>query len=114
MTELERQIQAIIAYIYTLSPEVRVEAVDVIYEDEHANLKVYPPLIWDEERCLDFQEQISEYSVNILVETGYLILVYVYMPEQQIDLARHKLALAQQQQSEADQILIQATALGIA
>ena len=48
-TELDFQIQKMMDFIHSLSPEVRVEYTDVIYEDENANLKVYPPLTWDKE-----------------------------------------------------------------
>lgn len=114
MTELDRQIQTMTEYIYPLAPEVRVEDTNIIYEDENANLDVYPPLTWDEKRCLDFQHQIADRVVDVLVESGYLILVHVYTPEEQIAKARRELALAQRQQAEANQFLVQAAALGMA
>ena len=113
MIQLEQQIQDMIKYIRKLIPEVRVKETNVIYEDENANLKVYPPLTWNEEDCLTLQEKISEHSIDILIDTGYLILIYVYMPAQQIALTRHKLAIAQQQEVEANRFLAQAVTLGM-
>ena len=48
-TEFDFQIQKMMDFIHSLSPEVRVEYTDVIYEDENAHLKVYRPLTWDKE-----------------------------------------------------------------
>ena len=48
--DLNSQIQAMVEFVRDLAPEVRVEHANVVYEDEHANLKVYPPLTWDEDR----------------------------------------------------------------
>lgn len=112
--QLDGLIHQMINYIHTLAPDVRVEHVPVIYEDEHANLKVYPPLTWSEEECLDLHDQISERVVDVLVDFGYLILVYVYSPEQQIQMARHNLVFAQQQQAQATHFLQQAAVLGLA
>ena len=112
--KLEDQTQAVIDYIHTLTPEVRIEQRNVIYQDEDANLDIYPPLTWDEERCLDFQEQISEYLVDVLIDSGYLILVYVYTPEQQIAKARRELTRTEQRQIQLGQFLGQAAALGLA
>lgn len=112
--EVELQIQAVIDYIQTQASEVRVEQRDVIYQDEDANLDIYPPLSWDEERCLDFQEQISSHLVDVLLDSGYLILIYVYTPEQQIAKARRELARTQRRQVQIGQFLGQAAALGLA
>ena len=42
----------------------------------------FTPISWDDEHCLDLQEKIGEYIIDVLLDTGFLILVYVYMPEQ--------------------------------
>ena len=63
---------------------------------------------------LDFQEQISEYLVDVLIDSGYLILVYVYTPEQQIAKARRELTRTEQRQIQLGQFLGQAAALGLA
>lgn len=112
--ELERNIQNMINYIDVLAPEVRVEHIPAIYGDEDANLKVYPPLTWNEEQCDELEDQIAEHVVDTLVDAGYLILVGVYTPEEQVAKMRHKLALAQRQQAQANQFLTQAAALGLA
>ena len=118
--DLNSQIQAMVQFAHDLAPEVRVEHANVIYEDEHANLKVYPPLTWDEDRCLALQQRVSERAVDIHLDSGYLILVYVYTPEQQIEQARQRrgraeqeLVLVQRRHAEADRILREAAALGM-
>lgn len=110
---LEHQIEDLVSFIKGLAPEVRVERENVIYEDEHANLKVYPPLTWDEDRCFELQDRIAERVVDILVDTGYLILVGVYTPQQQIELARQRSAMARKQWQAADQVLRQAAVAGL-
>jgi hypothetical protein len=111
--ELDRQIQALCEFIYTLSPEVRVERDEAIYEDEHANLQVIPPLSWDEDRCLEFQHKIAERATDIHMDTGYFILVYVYTPEEQIFLAQRELEQARQKQHRAEKVLSEAQELGL-
>jgi hypothetical protein len=111
---LELQIEDLVSFINELAPEVRVERENVIYEDEHANLKVYPPLTWDEDRCFRIQDRIAERVVDALIDTGYLILVGVYTPQQQIELARQRSATARKQWQAADQVLRQAAVVGLA
>jgi hypothetical protein len=110
---LEHQIQTLVEFIYELSPEVQVEQVNGTYEDEHANLDVYPPLTWSEDQCLKLQHRIAERTVDVLIDSGYFILVYVYTPEQQIELAQYKLTQVQQQWESANRILHNAATLGI-
>lgn len=110
---LENHIQTLVEYIYQLAPAVQVEPTSVIYEDEHANLDVYPPLTWSEEECLALQRRISERTLDMLVDSGYFVLVYVYTPEQQIELARYKLAQVKQQWETTNRFLDQAESLGI-
>ena len=52
--------------------------------------------------------------MDVLVEAGYFILVGIYTPEKQVAQMRQKLALAQQQQAQANQFLAQAAVLGFA
>lgn len=118
--DLNSQIQAMAEFVRDLAPEARVEHANVIYEDEHANLKVYPPLTWDEDRCLALQHRIAEKVMDVHVDSGFLILVYVYTPEQQIaqarqrrDRAEQELVLAQRRHAEADRVLREAAALGM-
>jgi hypothetical protein len=118
--ELDRQISEMVDHIMSLVPEARVEVTGDIFEDEHANLEVYPPLDWDEERCLDLQHEISKRVVDIHVDTGYFIAVYVYLPEQQVEKAkqervkaRYDQALAQERQKLAEKVLSEAQELGL-
>lgn len=110
---LENHIQTLVEFISQLAPEVRVEPTNIIYEDEHANLDVYPPLTWSEDECLHLQQRISERTVDMLVDSGYFILVYVYTPAQQIQLAQYKLAQVKQEWESTNRFLDQAAALGI-
>ena len=68
--DLNSQIQAMVEFVRDLAPEVRVEHANVIYEDEHANLKVYPPLTWDEDRCLALQHRIAEKVMDVHIASG--------------------------------------------
>lgn len=111
--ELDRQVLGLINYTYSIAPEVQVLREDIIYEDEHANLQVYPPLSWDEDRCLELQHEIAERAVDIHLESGYLILVYVYTPEEQIFLAQRELEQARQKQQRAEKVLSEAQELGL-
>ena len=118
--DLNSQIQALVEFVRDLAPEVRVEQANMVYEDEHANLKVYPPLTWDEDQCLTLQHRIAEQVMDDHVDSGFLILVYVYTPEQQIEQARQRrdraeqeLVLAQRRHAEADRVLREAAALGM-
>jgi hypothetical protein len=111
--ELGSQVDAMIHYICRLAPEVQVEYIPDIFEDEHANLEVYPPLSWDDERCLDLQEEIGAQVVDVHVKSGYLIGVYVYMPEQQIAKAQQELEKARKKQHKAQKILAEAERLGL-
>jgi hypothetical protein len=57
--ELDRLVKQVTEYIEDLASDIRIEYEPVIYED--ANLSVYPPLSWSEDRCLDFHRK----SLNI-------------------------------------------------
>lgn len=112
--ELKTQIQTMIEFIYSLSADVRVKHTDVIYEDEHANLQVYPPLTWAEQHCLELEDKIAEEVINVLINSGFLILVRLYTPEEQIAQARQKLAEVQRQTIKTTHFLAHAAALGVA
>jgi hypothetical protein len=118
--DLDVQVELMMNYISELEPDVRVKFNPRIYEDEHANINVYPPLSWDDDRCLDLQEKIGAHIVDVLLDTGFLILVYVYMPEQQIaaaqrerELAEKALKSVEQRREAAEQLLAQAKELGL-
>jgi hypothetical protein len=99
--------------ILDLAPDVRVEIDSAIYEDEHVNLTIYPPLTWSEDQCVDLQERIGEHLVELHLETGYFILSYVLTPEQQIAEAKQTIHQAQQRVRAAEQVLSEAATLGL-
>jgi hypothetical protein len=61
-----------------LCPEASVEVTKALYEDEDANILVRPPVDWTVEDCDTLEERLSERSVDILLQTGYHILVGVF------------------------------------
>jgi hypothetical protein len=77
-----------------------------VYETEDAGVFVYPPLDWDEDKCLDLEFKLAERSVDILDEHGYHILAYVLEPTMQLQEAQY-------QQEEAAQILAEAERLNL-
>ena len=111
--ELIELIQAMKLYIKELSLDVCVIETDEIFEDEHANLEVYPPLTWTNEQCRALQRRIAEHAAELHIATGYLILVYVCTPEQQVAEAQLELARVKQKIRSAEKILTEATALGL-
>lgn len=111
--ELHSAIHTLIDYIIQLTPEVFVKEEKVIYEDEHANLEVYPPLTWDEEQCIDLQEKIGERVSELHVETGFLVLVYVVSPLQQVVEVQRELIQLKQRERAIEKKLAEAAALGL-
>jgi hypothetical protein len=65
-------------FVKELCPEASVEVTKTIYEDEDANILVWPPVAWTAEACDTLEERLSERSVDILLQTGYHILVGVF------------------------------------
>jgi hypothetical protein len=117
---LDAQVELMMNYIHDLEPDVRLKFNPQVYEDEHANISVYPPLLWDDEHCLNFQEKIGDRVIDVHLDSGFLILVYVYMPQQQVAEARRERELAEktlkateQRRAEAEQVLTEAKALGL-
>jgi hypothetical protein len=111
--ELRHAIHTLTDYILLLAPEVCVKEQTVIYEDEHGNLEVYSPLTWDEEQCMDLQEKIGERVSDLHLETGFLILVYVVAPLQQVTEAQHELARIKQREKSIEKILAEAEQIGL-
>ncbi len=89
-SELNTLVGSMMGHVRSLAPDVQVRFNPAVYEDERANIDVLPPLDWNDERCLDLQEEIGVHVVDMLIETGYLIGVYVFTPEQQLAEAGHK------------------------
>jgi hypothetical protein len=65
-------------FVKELCPEASVEVTKTMYEDEDANIVVRPPMAWTAEACDTLEERLSERSVDILLQTGYHILVGVF------------------------------------
>lgn len=112
-TELSRLIEQLTEFILDVAPDARVELEQHIYEDEDANISVFPPLDWDDDQCLDLQETITGRAVEVHLETGYMIAVYVFMPEQQVAEAESRRKRALKEVEAADRILAEAAALGL-
>lgn len=112
--ELIEIVQKLIRSIQQLAPEARVQEIDEIFEDEHANLEVYPPLYWTVNQCRSLQRKIMDRVVDNHLKTGYLVLVYVCTPEQQITDARRELVRARKDLRAAEHVLEEAKALGLA
>lgn len=96
-----------------LAPEVDVQLTGEVFEDESANLEVYPPLSWTEQQCRELQYKTSDLAIDLLLETGHLVLVYVCKPEQLVIEAEHRLKRARQEVEAAERILAEAYTLGI-
>lgn len=65
-------------FVKELCPEASVEVTKTIYEDEDANILVRPPVAWTAEACDTLEERLSERSVDVLLQSGYHILVGVF------------------------------------
>jgi hypothetical protein len=111
--ELHSLIDELTAFIQDLAPEVRVEYENFIFTDEDANLSVFPPLSWDDERCWALQQKITEHAVERHLETGYLILASVYTPAQQVTEIQSELAKSKQRVEVLENALSEAEALGL-
>ena len=67
-------------YVKELCPEASIEITKTVYEDEDANIVVRPPVQWTVEACDALEERLAERSIDILLQTGYHILVGVFEP----------------------------------
>ncbi len=47
---------------------------------EDANIVVRPPVHWTAEQCDALEERLSAQSIDLLLQTGYHILVGVFEP----------------------------------
>ena len=65
-------------FVKELCPEASIEVTKTIYKDEDANIMVRPPVAWTAAACDALEERLSERSVDILLQTGYHILVGVF------------------------------------
>ena len=67
-------------FVKELCPEASLEISTTVYEDENANIAVRPPAQWTPEQCDALEERLAERSIDILLQTGYHILVGVFEP----------------------------------
>jgi hypothetical protein len=67
-------------FVKELCPEASVEITKTSYEDEDANIVVRPPEQWAAEQCDILEERLSARSIDLLLQTGYHILVGVFEP----------------------------------
>lgn len=65
-------------FVKELCPEATMEITETAYEDEDANIFVWPPISWTAEDCDALEERLSARSIDILLQTGYHILVGVF------------------------------------
>ena len=105
MTDLlEQSIAELISYIKDLCPDARLRITGRRFEDEDANIDIYPPLDWTLNQLDELQERIGDKKLDILTERGVFIHTFVYEPEQQIEEALR-------QKAEAEQLLAEAKAV---
>ena len=82
--EINRSLDSILTefslYVKELCPEASIEIAKTIYEDEDANIVVRPPGQVTVEECDALEERLAERSIDILLQTGYHILVGVFEP----------------------------------
>ncbi len=67
-------------FVKELCPEASVEITKTSYEDEDANIVVRPPARWTAEQGDALEERLSAQSIDLLLQTGYHILVGVFEP----------------------------------
>jgi hypothetical protein len=94
--ELHQLVDELTEFIQDIVPNAHVEYERFIFTDEDANLRVFPPLTWDEDQGWELQQKITEHVVDVHLETGYLILTSVYTPQQQVVEIKSELAKSKQ------------------
>jgi len=67
-------------FVKELCPEASIEIRKTTYEDEDANVFVRPRIQWTAEACDALEQRLTERSIDILLQTGYYILVGVFEP----------------------------------
>jgi hypothetical protein len=67
-------------FVKQLCPEASAEITQVSYDDEGGNIFVRPPKHWTAEERDAIEERLSERSIDILLQTGYHVLVGVFEP----------------------------------
>lgn len=77
---MEKEITDFSLFIKQLCPEASIKISEEPLEDEDAIITVSPPDGWSYEQCSDLEQKLAEKSVDILIETGYSLLVGVLEP----------------------------------
>ena len=102
MTEaLERSIAELVSFIKESCSDGRLRVTGNRFEDEDANIDIYPPLDWTSEQLDELEERIGSKKLGILIERGHFIHTFVYEPEQQVEEAIR-------QKAEAERVLAEA------
>ncbi|MDI6794726.1 MAG: hypothetical protein QME81_17975 [bacterium] len=78
--DIDRQVTNFSIFIKELCPEANVVIEPHLYETEDANIFVYPPPDWSDEECYALEDKLSQKSIDILLETGYQVLMAVFGP----------------------------------
>ncbi|MEJ2555609.1 MAG: hypothetical protein P8186_05165 [Anaerolineae bacterium] len=98
---LEQSLAELIGYIKELCPGARLRITGNRFEDEDANIDIYPPLDWTLDQLDELEEKIGDRKLDILIERGHFIHTFVYEPEQQIEEAFRQKADAERVLAEA-------------
>jgi len=98
---VEQSIAELVGHIKSLCPDARLRVTGNRFEDEDANIDIYPPLDWTMAQLDELEEKIGEVKLDILLERGHFIHTFVYEPEQQIEEALR-------QKAEAERVLAEA------
>ena len=102
MTEaIEQSIAELVGHIKALCPDARLRVTGNRFEDEDANIDVYPPLNWTLYQLDELEEKIADKKLDILIERGHFIHTFVYESEQQVEEALRLLAEAERVLAEA-------------
>jgi hypothetical protein len=102
MTEaIEQSIAELVGHIKALCPDARIRVTGNRFEDEDANIDVYPPLDWTLDQLDELEEEIAEKKLETLLERGHFIHTFIYEPEQQVEEALR-------QKAEAERVLAEA------
>lgn len=79
---IDRYLTSFGLLIKELCPEAEIDISPVRYEDEDAHIRVFPPASITEQERDRLADRLADRTVEILNETGLLILTGVYEPAQ--------------------------------
>jgi hypothetical protein len=77
---IEKLVTNFCLFIKDHCPDASISVTKDIFDDEDADIDVYPPSSWTDEQSYALHDQLAAKSVEILCETGYLILAGVFEP----------------------------------